>query len=155
MNIYDKISRMPGIETFEQKMYMILSDARYNSEPYMTCDKGEEMSLIHRLIWSWWKPRFLLDHRTRCAYELMSSDCELITVTDNDIDWDSLKGIPEEIMDRARTHDAFFPTIVYGYRDGIASVEWQINPDGRYYEDDDGFGATNDIEVALWGKIDR
>lgn len=34
-------------------------------------------------------------------------------------------------------------------------VEWQINPDGRYYADDDGFGMTNDREVSLYSYIDR
>ena len=28
-------------------------------------------------------------------------------------------------------------------------------PDGRYYMDDDGFGITDDEEIALIGKIDR
>lgn len=44
---------------------------------------------------------------------------------------------------------------MYGFNDGVAVVEWQINPDGQYYTDDDGYGMTNDKEVALWGKIDR
>jgi len=34
-------------------------------------------------------------------------------------------------------------------------VRWQINPDGRYYMDDDGFGMTDDEEITLLGKIDR
>jgi len=27
---------------------------------------------------------------------------------------------------------------------------WQIWPDGRYWEDDDGFGMTNDEEITLY-----
>jgi hypothetical protein len=34
-------------------------------------------------------------------------------------------------------------------------VEWQLNPDGRYYTDDDGFGMTDDEEVNIYGFIDR
>ena len=37
----------------------------------------------------------------------------------------------------------------------MAELEWQINPDGRYYMDEDGFGMTDDVEVALVGNIDR
>ncbi len=155
MNIYDKISRMQGNETYDEKMYQLLNTEHYCQEPYRTDDLGEEMSLIEQLIWSWWKPRFLLDHRAKCAYELMDPNQMLITITDDDIDWDSLNGLPEKAIKRAQAHSGLFPTIVYGFSDGVAQVKWQINPDGRYYQDDDGFGMTDDDEIAQWGKIDR
>lgn len=31
---------------------------------------------------------------------------------------------------------------------------WQVQPDGRYWEDDDGFGGTNDEEVTLYTYVD-
>jgi hypothetical protein len=46
-------------------------------------------------------------------------------------------------------------TISFLSRNGIAELEWQLNPDGRYYMDDDGFGMTDDEEVTLLGTIDR
>ena len=113
------------------------------------------MALVKQSILGWWKPRFLLDHRTKCAYEFMDAVEELVTVTDEDIDWKSLNGLPMSVIDRAQNHDGHFPTIVYGFHDGIAEVMWQINPDGRYYMDEDGFGMTDDEEISLWGKIDR
>ena len=30
-----------------------------------------------------------------------------------------------------------------------------MNPDGRYYMDDDGFGMTGDEEVTIYGFIDK
>ncbi len=30
---------------------------------------------------------------------------------------------------------------------------WQIQPDGRYWEDDDGFGGTSDVEIDLYARI--
>jgi hypothetical protein len=33
-------------------------------------------------------------------------------------------------------------------------VQWQLNPDGRYYMDDDGFGMTDDEEINIYGIID-
>ena len=33
-------------------------------------------------------------------------------------------------------------------------MEWQLNPDGRYYMDDDGFGMTDDEEINIYGFID-
>ena len=37
----------------------------------------------------------------------------------------------------------------------MAEVEWQLNPDGMYYRDEDGFGMTDDEEINLYGTIDR
>ena len=36
----------------------------------------------------------------------------------------------------------------------MAEVSWQLNPDGRYYMDDDGFGMTSDEEITVYGFID-
>ena len=32
---------------------------------------------------------------------------------------------------------------------------WQLNPDGMYFMDEDGFGMTDDDEVEIYGFIDR
>ena len=155
MNIYDKIRRMVGKETYDEKMYKLLNTERFNQERYETTDKGEDMSLVKQSILGWWKPRFLMDHRTQSAYEFMDAGEYLVTVTDEDIDWKSLEGLSGEIIARAQNHYGHFPTIIYGFKGGVAEVMWQINPDGQYYTDDDGFGMTDDKEIALWGKIDR
>lgn len=155
MNIYDKIQRMPGNESYEQKMYMLLNSDHYTKGRYRISDMGEDMSLIEQSIWSWRKPRFLLDHRSHCAYEIMNANYELVTVTDDDIDWESLKNLPDNAIARAVAHNALYPTLVHCFHNGKAEVEWQINPDGKYWMDDDGFGMTNDQEIALFGSIDR
>ena len=36
----------------------------------------------------------------------------------------------------------------------MAEVSWQLNPDGRYYMDEDGFGMTSDEEITVYGFID-
>ena len=43
---------------------------------------------------------------------------------------------------------------IYAYEDGKASVEWMLQPDGRYFEDEDGFGAENCEEITLYSYID-
>ena len=37
---------------------------------------------------------------------------------------------------------------------GIFLMIWEVQPDGRYWEDDDGFGGTSDEEVRLYSHID-
>ena len=43
---------------------------------------------------------------------------------------------------------------IYHYKDGKAAVEWMLQPDGRYFEDGDGFGGENCKEVTLHSYID-
>lgn len=42
---------------------------------------------------------------------------------------------------------------IYEYKDGKASVEWTLQPDGRYFEDEDGFGGENCEEITLYSHI--
>ena len=39
--------------------------------------------------------------------------------------------------------------------DGQYALIWQIQPDGRYWEDDDGFGGTSDDEIDLYAHIEE
>lgn len=43
---------------------------------------------------------------------------------------------------------------IYAFKDGKASVAWTLQPDGRYYEDEDGFGGENCEEITLYSYID-
>ena len=36
---------------------------------------------------------------------------------------------------------------------GKLIVRWQVQPDGRYWADDDGFGAESDLEIILYSYI--
>lgn len=51
---------------------------------------------------------------------------------------------------------------VVRYRSSFQTIEngnyrmlWQIQPDGRYWEDEDGFGAESDAEILLYADIDQ
>ena len=65
-----------------------------------------------------------------------------------------------------------YPKLVSRYSDGIPTARisfrsdisrlgeqyaliWQIQPDGRYWEDDDGFGGTSDDEIDLYARMDE
>ena len=139
-----------------EELYKCFANKKVKSPFYYIQDLGEEMAVMMDSIGGWWKPRVLLDHRTKRGYLFMDSNEHLVTVTDNDINWNSLRRLPNEYIERAKAHDGHFPTLIRGdYHGGRAEVEWQLNPDGRYYMDEDGFGMTDDEEISLWGKIDR
>ena len=139
----------------EEKLYRELCLSQYQGLPLVQNDLGEDMALVTQVIGRYWKPRYLMDKDARCAYEFMSIDEVLQIVTDEDIDWDSLKGLPQDAFERAKAHSFHFPGHVYQYKNGVAEVEWQLNPDGMYYRDEDGFGMTDDEEINLYGAIDR
>lgn len=139
----------------EEKLYRELCLSQYQGLSFVQNDLGEDMALVTQVIGRYWKPRYLMDKEARCAYEFMSIDEVLQIVTDEDIDWDSMKGLPQDAFDRAKAYSFHFPGHVYQYKNGVAEVEWQLNPDGMYYRDDDGFGMTDDEEINLYGAIDR
>ena len=68
--------------------------------------------------------------------------------------------IPEEVLHIYQRYMAqclsfHFPSFIREFRNGVAQVDWQLNPDGRYYMDDDGYGMTPDVEINIHGFIDR
>ena len=40
------------------------------------------------------------------------------------------------------------------FADGKSVVKWILQPDGRFYEDDDGFGGEDFEEIALYSIMD-
>lgn len=136
-------------------LYRQLQGALYSQYPYKKCDLGERMWLIEQVIDEYWKPRYLMDDDSKTAVEFMNGGTILQTVSTDDIDWESLQELPEYAIERARRLNATYPTFVRKYKDGVATVSWELNPDGRYYMDSDGFGMTDDEEITIYGCIDR
>lgn len=113
------------------------------------------MYVVNQSIGGYWKPRFLVDERNKTAVEIMNEWTILLTVCADDIDWKSLEGLPSHAIDKAKRLNASFPTFVKNYNDDVAEMSWQINPDGRYYMDEDGYGMTNDDEITIYSYVDR
>lgn len=139
----------------DEHLYALLRTQEYDEHPFSRSDLGEGMTLVSQVIDGYWKPRYLMDDEEKRAVEFMSAAEVLTGVTDDDIDWESLEGLPREMVARARAHLFCFPGGIYPYENGVAEVRWEINPDGRYYCDEDGFGMTPDQAVDLCGAIDR
>ena len=112
----------------EERWYKRLCAPQYKEYPYEQRDLGEGMTLVNQVIGEYWKPRYLMDNSERA-----STRC----------------------FYRAKVHSFHFPVHVYQYKNCVAEVEWQLNPDGMYYRDEDGFGMTDDEEINLYGAIDR
>ena len=145
----------PIENTDARELYKALSAEEYTQYPYEKCDLDDGMSVINQVFGEYWKPRFLMDERNKAAVEFMDSLTTLKTIRTDDIDWQSLEGLPQDAIDKAKELNAHFPTFVRGYKNGVASVDWQINPDGRYYMDEDGYGMADDEEITIYSYVDR
>lgn len=139
----------------EEQLYNKLTTGTYSQYPYETKDIGEGMALVNEVIMQYWKPRFLLNHDTKCAYEFMNSNETLVTVTHEDIAWETLNELPGVARGYAKSLSFHYPSFIRSFKNGVAEVSWQLNPDGRYFMDEDGFGMTDDEEIEIHGLINK
>lgn len=155
MNVTKKVDALhaPG-KSMDEKLYLVLSTMEFTRNEYRVSELDEGVYVIEQLICGWWKQRYLIDNKKYRAYEIMNGNMDFVNFTTDDIDWDSIQQLPEKAKMRAQELDAQFPTFIRGFRKGVAEVSWQLNPDGRYYMDDDGFGMTSDEEITVYGYID-
>ncbi len=133
-------------------LYEELSKKKYSAHPYRRSNYRHDMTILEEDIWGYWKPRYFLDHRTKCAYEFMDTREHFTTIRVEDIEMDT---IPVRFRDRAERLVGNYPVLIGGFDNGVAEVQWMLQPDGRYYRDSDGYGMTDDDEVSLYGFVDR
>lgn len=155
MGLNRLLKKLASGETLEEALYKKLTEKKLSENLYKTGELDEGMGVVYQLINGWWKPRYILNNNTKTAFEFMSRGQYLMTVKEEDIEWSTLKELPEDVQNNARTQFAMYPTFVEGFSNGVARVRWQINPDGRYWMDDDGFGMTSDVEVEIYGYINK
>lgn len=138
-----------------EMLYRELSANSYKNYPYEQYDLGENITLVNQAINEYWKPRYLMDHDAKSAYEFMSESEILLTVTDEDIDWYSMRDLSQDDLNVALRHSFHYPGHIFRYENGIATVQWQLHPDGMFFCDEDGYGMTPDVEINIVGAIDR
>lgn len=86
----------PG-ETWEEALYKKLTERKLPGSLYKTDVLGEGMGVVYQVVNCWWKPRYILNHNARTAFEFMSHNQYLLTVEEEDIEWSSLKELSEDI----------------------------------------------------------
>lgn len=162
------------------ELYKTLGAEKYALHPYGKEALGEDMHVVNQVVCGCWKPRYLIDDRSKTAVEFMSEVMTLQTVDVDDIDWKSFDlvydsfgamelfdvvGYPtfksfivflQYVISRARRLNASYLTVIHNYKDGVAEVAWQLYPDDRYRTDEDGYEATDDDEkITVYGFVDR
>lgn len=137
-----------------EKLYRSLSKTRFDNLHFRVHELSEGISVIEQVINGWWKQRYLLNEDTCRAYEIMDEERTFVNFTTDNIDWKSLESLPEYMKEQAHRLSALYPSFILSFKNGVAEVSWQLNPDGRYYRDDDGYGMTDDEETTIYGFID-
>lgn len=78
-------------------------------------------------------------------------------LVDNDeVDYDAICTCCENGIGYARRKTMSFAHIYTcgGFEDGVCAITWTLYPDGRYFEDEDGFGGEKCHEETIYGIID-
>ncbi len=83
---------------------------------------------------------------------IMNKDSILTNIQPGDIDF-------EKVDRLENSHNAHELKVHYGlgietFINGAAFVWWTLYPDGRYFEDEDGFGGENCNETTVYAYID-
>lgn len=138
-----------------EELYRELESSRYNEYPFHRMkDWGEGMEIVEEVISGYWRERFLINHETKEAYELMNHGLTLTFLTNDDVDWEGVKTL--ENNHNAYTFSAYYQRFAVGkFKNGVALVEWTLYPDGRYFMDEDGYGMEDNDESVIYGFIDR
>jgi hypothetical protein len=141
---------------FPKALYQVLSKFDYSSDEKFKIESlGEGMHIVYQSIWGWWKPRYLCNDNNQNALIVSTEDLKWIFFSQEDINWESLEGLSDDAIYQAKRLDMEFPSFIRNFDNGIAEVSWQLNPDGQYYMDDDGFGMTSDVEIEIYGFVDK
>lgn len=138
-----------------EQLYQRLSGKPYKAWPYSKSNLGEEMTLVKISSCGYWRSMYIMDHTIQRAYIFIDACFRLLTVNQEDINWESLNQLPQKAKETAKELYFGYPSHIYSFHQGVALVCWQLIPDGRYYMDDDGYGMTDDEEVNIYGVIDR
>ena len=69
-----------------------------------------------------------------------------LLVTDKEIDFSSIHERLEHASYADGKNIQFWLKRISEFQDGFAAIAWTIYPEGRWFEDDDGFGAEKNLE---------
>lgn len=149
INVQEKMDSI--VEPVEQQEDNIVSDLKNiqnGAEEYDMRELGEDVYFVQlnrgRACW-------IYNERKAILIPLVSRDGSVLFLNESDIEDKAIELIENECPQYLMS--ANFRFWVYPFKDGQASVEWTVRPDGMYWADEDGYGMTDDEAITLCGKI--
>lgn len=149
-------------------LYKILHRMWFKRPWYRTIDLGEGMTVMEKYnvpackeVTPYWWQAYLLNENTKHAWKITDEGKVFIGDREDDdndfIDWKVMRDadLSYAAYWRMAEHQcSILPVNVKPYRDGVAEVVWQINPNNKMLSDFQGYPAS-DIEVNLHAFIDK
>ncbi|MBQ0058012.1 MAG: hypothetical protein KBT20_10195 [Bacteroidales bacterium] len=95
---------------------------------------------------------YLINTTEKEAVQLIDDNGRMVAFTLEDVD----PKVIEMDVDSCNAENliARYRFYVYDFRGGQAQVDWTVMPDGRYFADEDGYGAEECAELTATGIID-
>lgn len=132
--------------------YAELMENQEIREKYIIYERGEHILIFSRKGWGE-KEMYMVNTATQKAYHLVDRDGYIRTFTNDDID--------PTVFEAGHASKATALIVEYAklsisqFKDGKATIEWMLYPDGRYFADEDGFGIEDNDEVNIAAVIDE
>ena len=83
---------------------------------------------------------------------ILNKDGILVNIHEKDIDFSRVDLL--ENPENAHNFLVRYGFSIGGFEDGVAQLCWTLYPDGRFFEDEDGFGGENCNETTIYAYID-
>lgn len=132
--------------------YAELMENQEIREAYSIYERGEHILIFSRKGWGE-KEMYMVNTVTQKAYHLVDREGYIRSFTNDDID--------PTVFEAGHTSRATALIVEYAklsisqFKDGKATIEWMLYPDGRYFADEDGFGMEDNDEVDVAAVIDE
>lgn len=96
---------------------------------------------------------YLINTKDEKVIPLVDELGNMVAFTKDDVDESVIRlDVDSDNAENLIAHYRFF---VYDFKNGQAEVEWTVMPDGRYFEDEDGFGAEHCSELIAGSIINK
>ncbi len=133
------------------ELYRILSADSKTEKNFYFADRGEGML---QGLEKGTKRFFLVDKKSKKAWELLDKNGGFSYWDASAVEISSVLDMPYKAQRNAVELRAPYYFGINEFEDGVAYLSWTLQPDGRYYADEDGFGMTDDDEITLYAFID-
>lgn len=134
------------------ELYKILSADFKAERKFYFADRGENMMQA----WEKGSSRiFLVNKKTKEAWELLTANGRFSFWDASAVEIASTFSLPYQSQCNAVEQRAPYYFGINEFKEGVAYVSWTLQPDGRYYADEDGFGMTEDDEINYYAFIDK
>lgn len=137
--------------TTPKEFYKMLSADFKSESKYSFADRGEGMMQCREKATD---RVFLVNKKTEEAWELLSSNGRFSFWDASAVEIAATFNLPYRAQRNAVEVRAPYYFGINEFKDGVAYVSWTLQPDGRYYADDEGFGMTDDDEINFYAFID-